>query len=212
MAEGTDTGLWLAWVPDRFTEPEPFRVGLPVLAGLADVAHGPGLDVLPGGCLRGRALEPFLPVDPDGTGVCRPTMAELLPSPEPPVPEINGWTSPLPPFSMVELTWTSAARSGGTATAAAVIDAAAARPATSRIHPMPCGRKVVQSDAAQRPPDAAAVRPADMPVHFASRTRKIAGSEAAQRPWDAASQMPASQARVARIARATRRMAGWSRQ
>jgi hypothetical protein len=76
------------------------------------------------------------------------------------VPLITGCTSTLPPFSTVELTWTSTARSGGTATAAAVIDAAAARPAASRIHPMPCGRRVAQSEAAQRALDAASQVPA----------------------------------------------------
>jgi hypothetical protein len=161
-AEGTVTGLWLACAPDRFTSPVLVPAGLPELAGLADVGHDPGLDVRPVGPVPGRAPRRLLPADLDGVAVCRASTAGVLPPapPEPPVPLIAGCTSALPPFSTVELTWTSAARSGGTATAAAVIDAAAARPATSRIHPTPCGRRVVQSDAAQRPVDAATGVPA----------------------------------------------------
>jgi hypothetical protein len=87
---------------------------------------------------------------------------------------LTGGTSALPPFSTVELTWTSAARSGGTATAAAVIDAAAARPATSRIHPMPCGRRAAQSETALRPVDAASRVPA-------SRVRVVLTARATRR-------------------------------
>jgi hypothetical protein len=181
-AEGTVTGFWLACAPDRFTSPELVPAGLPELAGLADVGHDPGLDVLPEGTAAGREPCRPLPADPDGVAVRRASTAGVLPPlPEPPVPVITGCTSALPPFSTVELTWTSAARSGGTATAAVVIDAAAARPATSRIPPMPCGRRAAQS-------------------------------ETALRPVDAASRVPASRVRVVRTARATRRAARWSRQ
>ena len=211
-AEGTVTGLWLACAPDAFAVPEPLPPVLPSLGVLCDVGHGPAPDV-PDWPLRGRPPGLLLPVSPDVPDARRPTVAEVLsPPPEPPLPVIAGWTSPLPPLSTVELTWTSAARSGGTATAAAVIDAAAARPATSRIHPMPCGRRVVQSETAQRALDDAAVWPAARPVRATPCSRRLARSETAQSSLGATSQTPTGQVRPARIKRAANRDAWWSRQ
>jgi len=208
-AEGTVTGLWLACAPDALAVPELLPAVPPVPDVLVDVGQGPGLDVLPDRPPRGRLPGPLVPASPDAPDARRPTVAEVLSPPEPPLPVIAGWTSPLPPFSTVELTWTSAARSGGTATAAAVIEAAAARPATSRIHPMPCGRRVVQNEAAQRAPDVAAAWPTVTPVRATPCSRRLARNETAQSSLDAASQMPAGQVRVARITRAAHRAAWW---
>jgi hypothetical protein len=87
-AEGIVTGVWLACAPDRLTSPEPLPVGLPVLAGLADVGHDPGPDVRPVGPAPGRAPGLLLPADPYGVAVCWALMAGVLPPPppEPPVP------------------------------------------------------------------------------------------------------------------------------
>jgi hypothetical protein len=211
-ADGTVTGLWLACTPDRFTGPEALPPELPELVG---VGHGPGLDVLPGGCVPRAEPGPLLPARPDVAAVRPPPAAvpSALP-PEPPAPGITDWALALPPFSTVELTWTSAARSGGTATAAAVIEAAAARPATRRTHPMPCGRKVAQSEAAQWACDAVAVRPATWRTHPAAGGRGIARSEADQRPVATASQVqaPARPARPTWTRRAARRAGRRSRQ
>jgi hypothetical protein len=55
-----------------------------------------------------------------------------------------------PPVKTVELTWTSAERRGGTATAIAVSEAAAARPPTRRAQPSRVGRMACGTCAAQR--------------------------------------------------------------
>ena len=213
-AEGTVTGLWLACTPDRFTGPGALAVGLPELAGRVGVGHGPGLDVLPDG--RVPCPEPgLLPARPDAAAVCPPSAAvPPAPDPEPPRPGITDWALALPPFSTVELTWTSAARSGGTATAAAVIDAAAARPATRRTHPMPRGLRVTQSEEAQCASDAAAARPATWRTHPVAGGCGIARSEADHRPADAASRVhvTAKAARPAWTSRAACRAVRCSRQ
>jgi hypothetical protein len=55
-----------------------------------------------------------------------------------------------PPVKTVELTWTSAERSGGTATVTAVIEAAAASPPTRRAQPSAVGWMARGASAAQR--------------------------------------------------------------
>jgi hypothetical protein len=212
-ADGVAAGLWVACTPDG-SEVESPLAELPVLAAVVDVGHGPGLDALPDGRVRGREPGLLPRAAPDGEAARRPAMLAVLPPPppEPPVPVITGWTSSLPPFSTVELTWTSAARSGGTATAAAVIDAAAARPATKRIHPTPCGRRFAQSEAAHSPLDAAPVWPATRRVHPTPCGRRFAQSGVPQCPADTASRVPASQVRVPWIKPITHRVARWSRQ
>jgi hypothetical protein len=223
-AEGTVNVLGLACAPERLTALEPLPAEPPALGRGAGVRHVPGLGVLPGDALPGRgpALPP--PLAPGWADVGWAVTDAVVPPPgDPPLPLLPGWTTALPPLSTVELTWTSAARSGGTATAAAVIDAAAARPATMRIHPMPCGRRAVQATAARwLKAEAAVARAGLRRVQAGPWGRKATQARAAAAQALAASAVLGSEvrasavlgnrARVALVSRIACRTAPWSRQ
>jgi hypothetical protein len=151
VAEGTDTGPGVVCVPGTLTVVAPD----PPVAGPAppDVEEGVGqtgrMNVLPGSD-RAGTLPTLARVA--GAAPCLPLRLLVVPPPEPPPPlaPAAGWTTSFPPVNTVELTWTRAERTGGTATATAVSEAAAARPPTRRTHPSRVGRTARGSSAAQR--------------------------------------------------------------
>jgi len=149
VAEGTGPGV--VCVPGTLTVVAPD----PPVAGPAppDVEEGVGqtgrMNVLPGSD-RAGTLAALARVA--GAAPCLPSRLLVVPPPEPPPPlaPAAGWTTSFPPVNTVELTWTRAERTGGTATATAVSMAAAARPPTRRIHPSRVGRTARGNSAAQR--------------------------------------------------------------
>jgi len=136
-ADGTATGPRLACTADGLTVGEANNS--PELAG--DGRHGRPVSAPDGPA----EAPPARDGEPDGRTACAPPTVAVVPSwwpdplvpPGPPAPAVPGGTALFPPVSMLELTSTRAARNGGTIMATAVMEAAAARPAASRIHTGP---------------------------------------------------------------------------
>jgi hypothetical protein len=151
VADGTDTGPGVVCVPGRLTvvataPPEAEPAPPAVEAGVGQTGW---INVLPGSD-RGGTLP--TPARVAGPGLCVPPTLLVVPPPElpPPLAPASGWTTSFPPVNTVELTWTRAERSGGTATAITASEAAAARPPARRTHPSRVGRTARGNSAAQR--------------------------------------------------------------
>jgi len=129
--------------------PDPLEAEPAAPAVEGDAGQAGWVNALPGSDCGG--MRPGLPrgVEP---GLCAPLRLLVVPPPVPPPPPAPpaGWRFSSPPVNTVELTWTSAERRGGTATAIAVSEAAAARPATRRAQPSWVGRMARGTRAAQR--------------------------------------------------------------
>jgi len=160
-----------------------------ILAGLQSLAevpgerdagrHGVGLGVAPGRAEDGK-VPVREPAAPPGDVPRVPVRAAARP-PAPPG-SMPGWSTPLPPVSTVALTSTSAARTGGTVTAAAVTETAAARPAASRIQGSPCDLRERASWTGARA--AREAMPAGTPASQADmRAPRARRHQLATRPW-----------------------------
>jgi hypothetical protein len=112
----------------------------------AGVGQAGWVNVLPGSDCGGTA--PALP-RAAARGLWVPLRLLTAPPPPEPLPPPSGRRTSSPPVKTVELTWTSAERRGGTATAIAVSEAAAARPPTRRAQPTRVGRMACGTCAAQ---------------------------------------------------------------